>query len=262
MHDRTLIILKCSLSFYCFFDVHLKKCCSMLIMMTIMLQRPATEDTFSETYMTIPPLAQVMCTVRIAKALQVWRLHRTHSMRRSRVSTWSCCTTGEEKVTCIDVISNKKHTHTQTKRKEELKKIARGSWRVHREQEREQRKRGRGGRERIDGSERKPGYKRRGKGKREGVFTEKEHKVTELNRHSGFDIPSASDWPSPAPHEPSSGDTRWMDCSLSCPLTRALVTVIKQRCRDGKEWQREKLPWPANTTCLMTVKRCWAESYI
>lgn len=41
-------------------------------------------------------------------------------------------------------------------------------------------------------SEKRPGYKE--VGEREGDFTEREHKVTQRsNRHTGFDIPSASD---------------------------------------------------------------------
>lgn len=81
-----------------------------------------------------------------------------------------------------------------TKRKEELKKIARGKLagtpRARKETEKE---RDGGKRERIARSERKCGYKEveRERGR---DFTEREHKVTERsNRHSGFDIPSASD---------------------------------------------------------------------
>lgn len=45
----------------------------------------------------------------------------------------------------------------------------------------------------IARSERKPGYKEVER-ERERDFTEREHKVTERsNRHSCFDIPSASD---------------------------------------------------------------------
>lgn len=83
-------------------------------------------------------------------------------------------------------------SETYTKRKEELKKIVRGEVGGHTESEKEDREReGRGKRERIARSGRNPGYKEVKRGR---DFTEREHKVTEKsNRHSGFDIPSASD---------------------------------------------------------------------
>lgn len=59
-------------------------------------------------------------------------------------------------------------------------------------------------------------------------FSEREHKVIPRSlRHTGFDTPTASSWPSPARYEPKSGCARWTACSPSSPLACALLTVIK-----------------------------------
>lgn len=58
-----------------------------------------------------------------------------------------------------------------------------------------QNKRGKRGEKREDSEVRKKkAWCKEEEGEREGDLTEREHKVTERsNRHSGFDIPSASD---------------------------------------------------------------------
>lgn len=81
---------------------------------------------------------------------------------------------------------NQKHTHKEDRR---AKKDNEGEVGGHTKSEKETERKA-GERERIARSERKPGYKV----ERGGGFTEREHRVTERsNRHSGFDISSASD---------------------------------------------------------------------
>lgn len=91
-------------------------------------------------------------------------------------------------MTCIEAMLNQTDIHT--KRKEVLKKIAKGKLAGIPRARKRRKKRGGGGAGR--GQRESLGIKKQKK--RESDFTEREHKVTERsNRHSGFDIPSASD---------------------------------------------------------------------